>query len=87
MKKTIRQKTIKLASLVASATALTVSAAEAGKEKKFDTATSTGLSTGQDRPNVLFILIDDLGWSDIGCYGAKFHETPNIDSPLDKFCQ
>ena len=31
------------------------------------------------RPNVLFMLIDDLGWSDIGCYGAKFHETPNID--------
>ena len=31
------------------------------------------------RPNFLFILIDDMGWSDVGCYGNKFHETPNID--------
>lgn len=30
-------------------------------------------------PNVLFILADDLGWSDIGCYGADLHETPNLD--------
>ena len=29
--------------------------------------------------NVVFILIDDLGWADLGCYGHKFHETPNID--------
>jgi arylsulfatase A-like enzyme len=30
-------------------------------------------------PNVLFILADDLGWSDLGCYGSKFYETPNLD--------
>lgn len=30
-------------------------------------------------PNVVFILIDDLGWADLPCYGNKFHETPNID--------
>lgn len=29
--------------------------------------------------NFLFILADDLGWSDLGCYGADLHETPNID--------
>jgi arylsulfatase A-like enzyme len=29
--------------------------------------------------NVLFILADDLGWSDLGCYGSTFYETPNID--------
>ena len=32
-----------------------------------------------DRPNFVFILIDDMGWSDVGCYGSGFHETPNID--------
>ncbi len=31
------------------------------------------------RPNVIFILIDDMGWPDVVCYGSKFHETPNID--------
>jgi arylsulfatase A-like enzyme len=31
------------------------------------------------RPNVVFLLVDDLGWGDFGCYGAKFNETPNID--------
>jgi arylsulfatase A len=30
-------------------------------------------------PNFVFILMDDLGWSDLGCYGNRFHETPNID--------
>lgn len=34
----------------------------------------------QDKPNVILILIDDLGWADIGCYGSKFYETPHIDS-------
>ena len=30
-------------------------------------------------PNVVLILADDLGWSDLGCYGADLHRTPNID--------
>lgn len=29
--------------------------------------------------NVVFILVDDLGWTDLGCYGSTFYETPNID--------
>jgi arylsulfatase A-like enzyme len=32
-----------------------------------------------DRPNIVFILIDDLGWSDLGCSGSRYYETPNID--------
>ncbi len=31
------------------------------------------------RPNILFILIDDLGWADLTCYGSSFYETPNLD--------
>lgn len=29
--------------------------------------------------NVVFILADDLGWSDLACYGADLHESPNLD--------
>lgn len=31
------------------------------------------------QPNVIFFLVDDLGWSDLSCYGSGFYETPNID--------
>lgn len=30
-------------------------------------------------PNLVFILADDLAWSDVGCYGNRVHQTPNID--------
>jgi len=36
---------------------------------------------GQKRPpNVVLILVDDLGWADLGCYGSEFYETPHIDA-------
>lgn len=31
------------------------------------------------QPNIIFLLIDDLGWRDLGCYGSTFYETPNLD--------
>jgi arylsulfatase A-like enzyme len=31
------------------------------------------------KPNILLILADDLGWTDGGCFGSKFYETPHID--------
>ncbi|MBN2271528.1 MAG: sulfatase-like hydrolase/transferase [Sedimentisphaerales bacterium] len=31
------------------------------------------------QPNFVFFLIDDLGWTDVGCFGSGFYETPNID--------
>jgi len=32
-----------------------------------------------EKPNIVFILADDLGWADLGCYGSTFYETPNLD--------
>ncbi|MBN2329554.1 MAG: sulfatase [Candidatus Omnitrophica bacterium] len=29
--------------------------------------------------NVILFLVDDLGWTDLGCYGSRYYETPNID--------
>jgi len=31
------------------------------------------------QPNFVFFLVDDLGWTDLGCFGTSFYETPNID--------
>jgi arylsulfatase A-like enzyme len=33
----------------------------------------------QARPNFVFILADDLGRNDLGCYGSSFYETPHLD--------
>ncbi len=38
-----------------------------------------GPEKSEQKPNIIFILVDDLGWAYLGCYGSKFHETPNID--------
>jgi arylsulfatase len=35
-------------------------------------------TAAQPRPNIILIMVDDMGWSDIGCYGSEI-ETPNID--------
>jgi len=41
--------------------------------------TVAAAAAAERRPNIVVILVDDLGYSDIGCYGSEFYETPNLD--------
>jgi len=36
-------------------------------------------SASREKPNIILFFIDDLGWTDLGCYGSDLYETPNID--------
>lgn len=38
-----------------------------------------GCTAKKNHPNIIFILVDDLGWNDVGYMGSKFYDTPNID--------
>ena len=40
---------------------------------------SFGGAAENPRLNIVFILIDDMGWTDLGCYGSDYYETPNVD--------
>ena len=42
-------------------------------------ATMSSIGFAAQRPNIVFILTDDMGYSDPGCYGGNFAPTPNID--------
>ena len=42
-------------------------------------ATNSKVAQAATRPNILFILADDLAWNDLGCYGHPWHRTPNLD--------
>src|SRR6201994_4658948 len=39
---------------------------------------AASLRAAEDRPNVIVILVDDMGWADLGCFGSEI-PTPNLD--------
>lgn len=45
----------------------------------FITAQKIAVKNNNAKPNIVFFLIDDLGWMDVGYNGSTFYETPNID--------
>jgi arylsulfatase A-like enzyme len=60
------------------------------KTRQYLTAVLTALSlllpgwaesrvAAAERPNVILILADDLGWTDLACYGSEWYETPHLD--------
>ena len=59
--------------------AVGVALASAGVSLKGFSCTSAGERKNRRPPNFVFILIDDMGYSDAACYGSDFHRTPNID--------
>lgn len=32
-----------------------------------------------DKPNIILVVADDLGWTDLACFGSEYYETPNLD--------
>src|SRR5689334_22956259 len=38
------------------------------------------LEDNPDRPNIVLMLVDDMGWMDSGAYGSEYYKTPNIDA-------
>ncbi len=52
----------------------TISGCEFGSNQ-----TSSSNKSGAKRPNIIYILADDLGCGDLGCFGQKDIRTPNLD--------
>ena len=51
------------------------------KQKNYSTIETT---TNDSLPNIVLIVVDDLGWKDVGFMGSDYYETPNIDKLADQ---
>lgn len=53
--------------------------AQAGKSQISNPRSQITNAPASRKPNIVFVLADDLSWSDLHCYGNKLHDTPNLD--------
>ncbi|MBM4039681.1 MAG: sulfatase [Planctomycetes bacterium] len=56
-----------------------IAAGAAGAALALQRPLSRAAEVSTVKPNFIFILIDDMGWADLACYGSTFFETPHID--------
>lgn len=47
-------------------------------------STINSLTAQIEKPNIVFFLVDDMGWSDLGSYGSRYYSKPNIDQLADE---
>jgi arylsulfatase A-like enzyme len=55
--------------------------------RTFILALLTTAAIAADKPNIVFILADDIGYGDLGCYGASHAKTPNLDRLAREGCR
>ena len=67
------------AALASGAALSTLSSGDADAQGAPSAAARAGEVPGHERPNVLFILADDLGYGDLSCYGRPDYKTPVLD--------
>ncbi len=40
---------------------------------------AAGFAAANEPPNIVLIVADDLGWTDLGCFGSRYYQTPHVD--------